>query len=67
MKVLLTLTCRVPPEGKMVITRLSDAVVPSICDIVYDLERLAQWEKLEYWLKIVWLTSPELFRNSGTG
>ena len=44
----------------MVVTQPSDTMVSSICDIAYDLERWAQWEKLECWLKIVWLTSPEL-------
>ena len=60
MKVLLTFTCRVPLEGKIVVTQISDTMVSSICDIAYDLERWAKWQKLEYWLKIVWLTSPEL-------
>ena len=67
MKVLLTLTCRVLLEGKMVVTQLPDTVISSICDIAYDLERWAQWEKLECWLKIVWLTSPELSSEQWTG
>ena len=47
MKVLLTLTYRVPLEGKMGVTQLSDIVDSLICDIGYDLERWAQWEQLE--------------------
>jgi len=60
MKVLFALTCTIPLEGKMATIQLSEPVTSSVCDVAYDLERWAQWDKLEYWLEIVWLTSPEL-------
>lgn len=54
------LMCRIPLEGKMAVIQLPESVIPTICDIAYDFERWAQWDKLECWLKIVWLASPEL-------
>ena len=60
MEVLFTLTCKTPLEGGMATIQLSQSANPLICDITHDLERRAQWDKLECWLKIVWLTSPEL-------
>jgi len=59
-EVLFALTCTNPLKGKMATIQLSESATSSVCDIAYDLERWAQWDKLEYWLKIVWLTSPEL-------
>lgn len=62
-EVLFTLTCKAPLMRKMAPDQLPQSVMPSVCDIVHDLECWAQWVKLEYWLKIVWLTSPELLPN----
>jgi hypothetical protein len=60
MKVLFALACEIPLEGRVAAIQLFESVTPSICDIAHDFERWGQWEKLEYWLKLVWLTSPEL-------
>ena len=59
-EVLFTLTCKTPLEGNMAAIQLSRPVTSSICDIAHDFECWAQWDKLECWLRIVWLTSPEL-------
>jgi len=60
MEVLFTLMCRTPLEGGMATIQLPQPTTLLICDITHDLERWEQWNKLEYWLKVVWLTSPEL-------
>ena len=60
MEVLFTLTCKTPLEGGMATIELPQTATPSICDITHDLALWGQWNKLECWLKIVWLTSPEL-------
>ena len=60
MEVLFTLACRIPLKGGMATLQLSQRVTSSVCDVTHDLERWAQWDKLECWLKIVWLTSPEV-------
>jgi len=49
-----------PLEGGAATIQLPKPVTSSICDIAHDLVRWAQWDKLGYWLKIVWLTSPGL-------
>ena len=60
MEVLFVLTCKTPLQGGMATIQLPQPATPLICHITHDLERWAQWDKLECWLKIVWLTSPEL-------
>jgi len=60
MEILFTLTSKTPLKGGMATIQLPVSANPLICDITHDLERWAQWDKLECWLKIVWLTSPEL-------